>query len=235
MVSKGEVIMTLREDNIEKYNPKHKKCKHCGEILLNPKRTYCCDKCSREAKKIRDKTKNSIKIGGKGKATSYKGMKKKAWAEFSKYIRLRSADSNGMVKCVTCPDDEPKKHWKEMQAGHFVGGRGNAVLFDEEIVYPQCLTGDSELILIGGKKIKISNIKVNDKIMAFDDKTFVYKEAIVEDIKSFIPNNLYKVTMENNDIFYATPDHKVVANNKWVDIEFMYTHHATYDILEIWK
>lgn len=61
--------------------------------------------------------------------------KKKAWPFFSKYIRLRDADENGMCKCVTCGVE---KHFKDMQAGHGVGGRHNYLLFDEEIVFAQC-------------------------------------------------------------------------------------------------
>jgi hypothetical protein len=36
---------------------------------------------------------------------------------------------------VTCGAVKP---WKEMQAGHFVHGRNNSVLFHEELVWPQC-------------------------------------------------------------------------------------------------
>ena len=38
--------------------------------------------------------------------------------------------------CVTC------KRWypfKQLQAGHFIQGRTNAILFDERLVYTQCL------------------------------------------------------------------------------------------------
>ena len=52
----------------------------------------------------------------------------------SKAIRLESA-KNGISECVTCGC---KKPWKEMQAGHFVGGRTNGVLFDERGIFPQC-------------------------------------------------------------------------------------------------
>ena len=70
------------------------------------------------------KTKNTIKY-----------WKKKAWDEFSLYIRRLYADRNGFVKCYTCGT---VKHYKEMQAGHFVDGRGTMVLFDERLVFPQC-------------------------------------------------------------------------------------------------
>lgn len=63
----------------------------------------------------------------------------KAWNLFSKYIRLRDCEAyqkNGtFAPCFTC---EKLTHYKDLQAGHFVPGRGNAVLFDEEGVHAQC-------------------------------------------------------------------------------------------------
>lgn len=41
-----------------------------------------------------------------------------------------------MVSCYTCGE---RMVWKESQAGHAIGGRHNAVLFDEEICRPQCV------------------------------------------------------------------------------------------------
>jgi hypothetical protein len=40
---------------------------------------------------------------------------------FSEYIRLRNADSEGMVHCITCQD---RHHWTDVDCGHFVK-RGN--------------------------------------------------------------------------------------------------------------
>lgn len=62
-------------------------------------------------------------------------LKKRVWKEFSIFIRTRRADINGVTKCVTC---EVRKHWKEMQAGHFLRGRLNANLFDERGTNEQC-------------------------------------------------------------------------------------------------
>ena len=61
--------------------------------------------------------------------------KDKAWAEFSRFIRLRDADDTGHCKCVTC---NREYHWKKIQAGHFIPGRTNAVLFEEKGVHAQC-------------------------------------------------------------------------------------------------
>ena len=67
-------------------------------------------------------------------------MKKTAWKWFSKYIRLRdclnTTRSPEYGKCVTCGKIKP---FKEIQAGHGIGGRGNAILFDETIVHAQCV------------------------------------------------------------------------------------------------
>ena len=59
------------------------------------------------------------------------------WPMFSEYIRLKYADAEGYVTCVTC---KKKKYWKgdSMQAGHLLDGRSNSILFEEKICFPQC-------------------------------------------------------------------------------------------------
>jgi len=75
-------------------------------------------------------------------------LKKEAWSEFSKYIRLRSADKEGNVICVTCGK---KLHWKESQASHFIDSRCNSVLFNEKIVHPACYRCN---VILHGNKVK---------------------------------------------------------------------------------
>ncbi|MEM3609750.1 MAG: recombination protein NinG [Candidatus Anstonellales archaeon] len=67
--------------------------------------------------------------------SSLSTLKKKVWKEFSKYIRQKYADINGNVRCYTCGQIMP---WQESQCGHGISGRGNAILFDEELCRPQC-------------------------------------------------------------------------------------------------
>ena len=57
-----------------------------------------------------------------------KGLKKALWDIFSKYIRLRD---KGI--CFTCGAE---KHWKELQAGHFVHG---VLDYDEMNINAQCV------------------------------------------------------------------------------------------------
>ena len=69
----------------------------------------------------------------------YKKAKDRAWKAFSDYIRLRdclqTTRSPNYCQCITCGKIHPYDY---IQAGHFVEGRGNAVLFDEDIVNGQC-------------------------------------------------------------------------------------------------
>lgn len=64
--------------------------------------------------------------------------KKKAWTEFSKYIRLRDTISHNHAICCTCNKPYPAFGVGCMQAGHYVAGRINAILFEEHGCHAQC-------------------------------------------------------------------------------------------------
>ena len=82
------------------------------------------------------KTKKNSERNGKriGRKSSLRGLKTKLWKLFSEYVRRKYADAQGYAQCYT---SGVKVHWKELQCGHAIGGRHNAVLFDEEICRPQ--------------------------------------------------------------------------------------------------
>jgi hypothetical protein len=65
-----------------------------------------------------------------------------AWAEFSRFIRLRDAliTTGHMMEaeCITCGRRYPIEGRGSIQAGHFLPGRHDAVLFDEQGVNAQC-------------------------------------------------------------------------------------------------
>lgn len=69
------------------------------------------------------------------KKPSLRSLKAKACKFFSEYVRRKEADQGGTERCYTCGS---LLHWKELQCGHAIPGRHNAVLFDEEICRPQC-------------------------------------------------------------------------------------------------
>lgn len=68
------------------------------------------------------------------KKPTLSALKKRCWKVFSEYVRRKYADAEGFARCYTSGE---AAHWKELQCGHAIGGRTNAVLFDEEICRPQ--------------------------------------------------------------------------------------------------
>lgn len=77
-------------------------------------------------------------LNKKGKSDSEKA-KARAWRAFSDYIRLRDCLLTTGTKheclCITCGR---RKEYAEIDAGHFVPGRRNSVLFSEFGVHGQC-------------------------------------------------------------------------------------------------
>ena len=75
----------------------------------------------------------------KRKKTEYQRTKDKARKAFSWYIRLRDAvlttGTTEAAVCCTCGKAFPVK---DLQAGHFISGRTNGILFDERGVHAQC-------------------------------------------------------------------------------------------------
>ena len=65
--------------------------------------------------------------------------KQLAWSAFSIFIRTRDCIKYGgnpdEGMCVTCNRPYP---FKKLQAGHFIAGRTNAILLDEDLCHTQC-------------------------------------------------------------------------------------------------
>lgn len=52
-----------------------------------------------------------------------------------KLVRLKAADDNGYVSCVTCGKAD---HYSQLQGGHFIARRHKRWKLAEENVHPQC-------------------------------------------------------------------------------------------------
>ena len=76
------------------------------------------------------------------KSINVSKAKKRAWSAFSAYIRLRDAKRTtgtlNEAKCCTCGKVYPAFGKGCLQAGHFIAGRNNAILFEETCVHAQC-------------------------------------------------------------------------------------------------
>jgi hypothetical protein len=64
-----------------------------------------------------------------------KTLKAKLDRVFSEYIRLRDANKDGYLMCISCGK---LVHWKEADAGHYVNRAHMSTRFDEKNVNGQC-------------------------------------------------------------------------------------------------
>lgn len=129
------------------------------------------------------------------KTTTKKGLKslkKTAWTLFSRYIRLRDClKTTGSLThgvCITCGKTYPIE---SLQAGHFIAGRSNAVLFDEQITHAQCYACNVGLhgnILVYRRKIISMYGAGSDELMEIKSKqprkyTIFELEELIESLK----------------------------------------------------
>jgi hypothetical protein len=63
--------------------------------------------------------------------------KKLAWNAFARWVRNRGA-KGAYNQCITCDRTYATSGRGVIQAGHFVPGRNNSILFDERNCFPQC-------------------------------------------------------------------------------------------------
>lgn len=75
--------------------------------------------------------KRSVKKRGKGSTN----LKKLLDSIFSKYIRLRDSDENGIGKCITCTRI---RNWRAADNGHFIKRQHLATRFNEQNCNLQC-------------------------------------------------------------------------------------------------
>lgn len=147
-------------------------------------------------------------MSGKKKTISTSKAKAKAWQEFSKFIRTRDSiattgDTDSGV-CCTCGKLIP---FKQSQAGHFIAGRTNALLFDEDIVHLQCYACNvcnhgeqleyyyymkrhyTEDQILEMRKLRYQTVKyTTDELLQIADK---YKEKTEELLRVFKLYGLY--------------------------------------------
>ena len=72
-------------------------------------------------------------------ASLLKIQKRKTWDACSKYVRtrdcLKTTGNPEYGRCYTCGAG---RHFKQLQAGHFIPGRHNSILFDIRGIHAQC-------------------------------------------------------------------------------------------------
>ena len=108
------------------------------------------------------------------KKPTLRSLKNKAWKLVSEYVRRKEADAGGFVGCYTCG---APLHWKlEAQAGHAIPGRHNAVLYDLEIIRPQCYRCNCAM---GGRyEVFVAKLIRENGLDWFEEKLVKAREAV---------------------------------------------------------
>ena len=125
------------------------------------------------------------------KTKGLRSLKAKAWKLFSEYVRRKHADANGYASCYTSGVRAP---WKELQCGHAIGGRHNAVLFDDEICRPQSVAENiykrGNYPVFTTKLIKENGMEWWERKLEESKRTVKYTradlEAMIDDYKAKI-------------------------------------------------
>jgi hypothetical protein len=115
---------------------------------------------------------------------SLSALKNKAWKYASLVVRQRDADYRGVVTCYTCGR---QGEWEEMQAGHAIGGRHNAVLLDLSICRPQCIS--CNIFKRGNYQIFVTKLIEENGFEWWQKKLEASRQIVkknLEDYESFI-------------------------------------------------
>ena len=130
------------------------------------------------------------------KKITKKSAKAKAWKTFSTYIRTKAClgtNKNQWGECYTCGD---LTHYDALQTGHFISGRSGSVLFNEDVVRPQCMRCN---VFLHGNLVEFTLRMINEvgkkkveKLLALKHETKQYKTQDYLDIAE-----KYKAKLEN--------------------------------------
>ncbi len=130
---------------------------------------------------------------GRPRKDDLKTAKKFAWKACSEYIRQKYADPAGVCRCYTCGK---KAHWQSgaMQAGHGIAGRGNSILFEEEVIRPQCM----QCNYFKGGQLDVFTQKLiidigADRVKEIFDKKFISVKLTKEDFAEIEETYLEKI------------------------------------------
>ena len=109
---------------------KKKKCVNCGKLDYHFSKKMC-----KECATVASTQKRILESEESEDTESFQNLMSDLDHVFSRYLRLKYSDSNGIVECYTCG----KKHkWEEIQCGHFMGRSNLGTRWMEQNCRPQC-------------------------------------------------------------------------------------------------
>lgn len=120
MTTVKDVLIYEALENNKIYREEKKKKKISDKVKVKIDKSRERSKQSPKSKVqvwVKKKPKGILVSWRKKKTKTRSQLVKELDAIFSRYIRMRDADKNGICSCITCGDKKPRK---EMQACHFI-------------------------------------------------------------------------------------------------------------------
>ena len=109
---------------------KKKRCINCGNIDYHFSKKMC-----KECATVASTQKRILESEESEDTESFQNLMSDLDHVFSRYVRIKNADSNGIVECYTCG----KKHkWQDIQCGHFMVRANLGIRWMEQNCRPQC-------------------------------------------------------------------------------------------------
>lgn len=108
-------------------------------IVRRPKKRWICS-----CKRINDAADLKCSFCGSEKPEEKKASKIKKvkaydelylWPVFSRYVRLRDTDKDGVGKCFTC---SVRRYWRDLDCGHGAGRQHKGTKYNEKNNHVQC-------------------------------------------------------------------------------------------------
>lgn len=143
----------------------------------------------------------------KKKAQGIDSLKSKVWDIFSKYIRmrdcLRTKGNLDWGNCITCGTMINRK---DGDAGHFIQGRRNSILFSEKCVHLQCRRCNR---FLGGEPLKYrraiiklygEGIDIELEDLGMETKKFSIPE--LEELKAYYTERIREFEKGNYEIVW---------------------------------
>ncbi len=135
----------------------------------------------------------------KKRKVSLKTLRRKAWQSCSIYIRKSYSDHRGYCICYTCGQSA---RYQEMDAGHGIPGRHNAVLFDTDIIRPQCKVCNvwkrGNLHVFTTKLIGEHGLEWMEDKLVKSRQTVKYLQTDYEQIKEEFDDKTMKLILDRN-------------------------------------
>ena len=82
-----------------------------------------------------------------------------------------------------------------------------------------CVDEDTKVLKIDKVVCKISDLKIGDNIVAFDEKDNLIKETIVKQIFSRNVTEYYEVKLTTGQILKVTEEHPIFTKRGWVKVK----------------